>query len=61
MYINVCTPTHMQEAKLLGHKDKLRLLQNRKLALVVDLDQTLIHTSVDPLIMPGLPVNNTQV
>ena len=44
---------------MLGHKDKLRLLHHRKLALVVDLDQTLIHTSVDPLIMPGLPVSNT--
>ena len=46
----------MQEAEALGHKDKLRLLKSRKLALIVDLDQTLIHTSVDPNIEPGLQV-----
>ena len=46
----------LQEAEALGHKDKFRLLKSRKLALIVDLDQTLIHTSVDPNIEPGLQV-----
>jgi RNA polymerase II subunit A-like phosphatase len=45
----------VQEAELLAYKDKLRLLKTRKLTLVVDLDQTLIHTSTDPHIEPGLP------
>ena len=47
----------LQEAEALGHKDKLRMLKSRKLALIVDLDQTLIHTSVDPNIEPGLQVH----
>ena len=47
----------MQEAEVLGNKDKQRLLQSQKLALVVDLDQTLIHTSMDPNIESGLPVS----
>ena len=46
----------LQEAEDLGRKDYLRLLNNRKLALIVDLDQTLVHTSMDPNIEPGLPV-----
>lgn len=46
----------MQEAEQLGNKDRLRLLTSRKLALIVDLDQTLVHTSMDPNIEPGLPV-----
>ena len=46
-----------QEAEALGREDKLRLLKSRKLALIVDLDQTLIHTSVDPNIEPGLQVH----
>jgi len=41
----------------LGKKDYLRLLSSRKLALIVDLDQTLVHTSMDPNIEPGLPVS----
>ena len=49
---------YIQEAEVLAHKDKLRLLKTRKLTLVVDLDQTLIHTSTDPHIEPGLPVSN---
>ena len=49
-------PFPPQEAEVLAHKDKLRLLKTRKLTLVVDLDQTLIHTSTDPHIEPGLPV-----
>ena len=52
-YYRICK----QEAALLGNKDKQRLLSSRKLALVVDLDQTLIHTSVDPHVEPGLPVS----
>ena len=47
----------VQEAEVLALKDKLRLLKTRKLTLVVDLDQTLIHTSTDPHIEPGLPVS----
>lgn len=47
----------MEEAERLGNIDKQRLLNSRKLALVVDLDQTLIHTSVDPNIERGLPVS----
>ena len=42
---------------MLARQDKLRLLKTRKLTLVVDLDQTLIHTSTDPHIEPGLPVS----
>lgn len=44
-----------KEAEVLGNKDKQRLLESQKLALVVDLDQTLIHTSMDPNIESGLP------
>ena len=47
----------VQEAEVLAYKDKLRLLKTQKLTLVVDLDQTLIHTSTDPHIEPGLPVS----
>ncbi|KAL9975955.1 hypothetical protein ACROYT_G013179 [Oculina patagonica] len=36
-----------QEAEALGKKDEERLLQTRKLSLVVDLDQTLIHTTME--------------
>ncbi|XP_014667212.1 PREDICTED: RNA polymerase II subunit A C-terminal domain phosphatase-like [Priapulus caudatus] len=34
-----------EEAQNLGHEDEARLLRTRKLALVVDLDQTVIHTT----------------
>ena len=54
-------PTHTQEAEVLANKDKSRLLQSRKLALIIDLDQTLIHTSVDPNIEPGLPVRTYNI
>ena len=47
----------IQEAEVLAHKDKLQLLKTGKLTLVVDLDQTLIHTSMDSHIEPGLPVS----
>ncbi|XP_068723249.1 RNA polymerase II subunit A C-terminal domain phosphatase-like [Montipora capricornis] len=36
-----------EEAEVLGKKDEERLLQTRKLSLVVDLDQTLIHTTME--------------
>ncbi len=41
----------------MGNKDKQQLLDRRKLALIVDLDQTLVHTSVDRSIERGLPVS----
>lgn len=34
-----------QEAEILGLEDEMRLLRNKKLVLLVDLDQTLIHTT----------------
>ena len=40
----------------MAKKDKQHLLDHRKLELIVDLDQTLIHTSMNPSIPPGLPV-----
>ncbi|KAI6656411.1 RNA polymerase II subunit A C-terminal domain phosphatase isoform X1 [Oopsacas minuta] len=39
----------------LANEDKLRLLRQKKLALIVDLDQTLVHTSTDMNIKAGLP------
>jgi RNA polymerase II subunit A-like phosphatase len=42
------------EAQEIAGRDEGRLLQQRKLVLIVDLDQTLIHTTVDPSIEPGL-------
>ncbi|XP_065913810.1 RNA polymerase II subunit A C-terminal domain phosphatase-like isoform X2 [Dysidea avara] len=44
-----------EEAERLARQDQLRLLRGRKLALIVDLDQTLIHTAVSPGIEGGLP------
>ena len=37
------------EAKNIGHEDQTRLLNNRKLVLLVDLDQTIIHTTNDDI------------
>ena len=37
------------EAKDLGREDQARLTQDRKLVLLVDLDQTLIHTTNDSI------------
>ncbi len=34
-----------QEALVLGKEDESRLIRNRRLVLLVDLDQTLIHTT----------------
>jgi RNA polymerase II subunit A-like phosphatase len=36
-----------EEAEILANKDKETLLTNKKLALLVDLDQTLIHTTTE--------------
>lgn len=36
-----------QQAEKLGRDDENRLLKNKKLVLLVDLDQTLIHTTND--------------
>lgn len=47
----------MQEAERLARQDQLRLLRERKLALIVDLDQTLVHTAISPGIEGGLPVS----
>lgn len=39
-----------QEAERLDSEATRRLLNNRKLALIVDLDQTIIHATVDPTV-----------
>jgi RNA polymerase II subunit A-like phosphatase len=44
-----------EEASVIANRDKQHLLSKCKLALIVDLDQTLIHTSMNPSIPPGLP------
>jgi RNA polymerase II subunit A C-terminal domain phosphatase len=41
---------HLQEATRIEEEAKRRLLQSRKLSLVVDLDQTIIHATVDPTV-----------
>lgn len=46
---------NIQRAEVLGREDELRLLKNRQLALLVDLDQTLLHTTNDN-IPPNLKV-----
>lgn len=38
-------PSILQQAEQLGREDQQRLHRNRKLVLMVDLDQTLIHTT----------------
>ena len=55
--VYTCVFVSFQEAEVLARQDKLRLLKTHKLTLVVDLDQTLIHTSTDPHIEPGLHVS----
>lgn len=50
---------HEQEAEALGKKDEKRLLETRKLSLVVDLDQTLIHTTME-LIPENMKVQLSQ-
>ena len=44
-----------KQAEDLAKEDKHRLLRQKKLALIVDLDQTLVHTSTDINIRAGLP------
>lgn len=44
-------------AQKLGREDANRLLKDRKLVLLVDLDQTLVHTTNDDL-PPNLKVLN---
>ncbi|KAF2101736.1 hypothetical protein NA57DRAFT_34311 [Rhizodiscina lignyota] len=39
-----------QEASRINEESRRRLLANRKLSLVVDLDQTIIHATVDPTV-----------
>jgi len=46
----------VQRAEVLGREDEFRLLKNRQLALLVDLDQTLLHTTNDN-IPPNLKVS----
>lgn len=60
--VNIYQPVHtsvvlffFQQAKELGKADEDRLLKTRKLVLLVDLDQTLIHTTNDN-IPPNLKV-----
>lgn len=48
-----------QEAQVLGKEDETRLLKSRQLVLLVDLDQTLIHTTNDN-IPNNLKVNYPQ-
>lgn len=45
MYLPTFLSTSLQQAKELGRQDQQRLHRNRKLVLMVDLDQTLIHTT----------------
>ncbi len=42
-----------EEAQTLGQDEEQRLLRDRKLVLLVDLDQTLIHTTND-IIPPNI-------
>lgn len=55
--LNIVILLLMQEAEQLARQDQLRLLRERKLALIVDLDQTLVHTAISPGIEGGLPVS----
>lgn len=52
---NFCYCKPLQQAQMLGKADEQRLLRNRKLVLLVDLDQTLIHTTNDD-VPPNLKV-----
>lgn len=38
----------LSEAERLEKETSIRLLKTRKLSLIVDLDQTLIHATIDP-------------
>lgn len=50
---------YLKQAMELGKMDEERLLRTRKLVLLVDLDQTLIHTTNDN-IPPNLKVGETK-
>lgn len=50
-----CCFLNFQQAQILGKADEQRLLASKKLVLLVDLDQTLIHTTNDN-IPPNLKV-----
>ena len=41
---------HLQEASRLEAQTTARLKQTKKLSLIVDLDQTIIHATVDPTV-----------
>lgn len=43
----MCQCLFLQEARKLGKEDINNLLKHHKLVLLVDLDQTLIHTTND--------------
>lgn len=44
-YIHITGPADVQEAEKIAEQDKQSLLAQRKLALILDLDQTLIHAT----------------
>ena len=48
---------HLQQALEIGRRDEKRLLEHKKLVLLVDLDQTLLHTTNDN-IPSNLKVNS---
>ena len=50
---------YLQEAVRLAKADEQRLLKHHKLVLVVDLDQTLIHTTMDAVPATLKGENNT--
>lgn len=43
--LGLCDLSPTQQAEQLGREDQQRLHRNKKLVLMVDLDQTLIHTT----------------
>lgn len=45
MVLSLAVNILLQQAEQLGREDQQRLHRNRKLVLMVDLDQTLIHTT----------------
>ena len=56
LFLACCHNISVQRAEVLGREDEFRLLKNRQLALLVDLDQTLLHTTNDN-IPPNLKVS----
>ena len=47
---NTALKVSQKEASRISEESKQRLLDSRKLSLVVDLDQTIIHATVDPTV-----------